>query len=147
MVYLASSPGLLRGRCYSVLHMHMTSHHCRYQRAYFFQPIESYWKDRQTEILNSLQGKSLILSGDGRCDSPGFSAMYCTYSLMDTETKLILHSETLKRSEVNLHVVVHGVRLNFNCSTSKFIPMLICTGQGLVQGDHSLPYIMVVPSL
>lgn len=76
-------------------------HHYRYQRAYFFHPIESFWKDRQTEVLNSLQGKSLIVSGDGRCDSPGFSAKYCTYTIMDTESKLILHSETLKRSEVN----------------------------------------------
>ena len=77
-------------------------HHYRYQRAYFFHPIESFWKDRQTELLNSLQGKSFIVYGDGRCDSPGFSTKYCTYTIMDTESNLILHLGTLMRYEVNL---------------------------------------------
>ena len=88
---------------YTYVHIVTNSHKCRYQRAYFFQPIESYWKYRQAEILNSLQGIALV-SGDGRCDFPGFSAMNCTYSLMDTETKLIVHSETLKRFELRRNV-------------------------------------------
>ena len=41
-----------------------------------------------------------ISAGDERCDSPGFSAKYCTYSLLDTATNLIVHMETLKRSDV-----------------------------------------------
>ena len=119
------------------VHIVTNSHNRRYQRAYFFQPIESYWKDRQTEMLNSLQGKPLIVSGDGRCDSPGFSSMYCTYSLMDTETKLILHSETLKRSEVRLESTM-SCNLDSNYIASvfyRFCQMLsslhVHYGQGL----------------
>ena len=69
-------------------------------------PIEDYWEKQQTDILKNTSGRSLLLAGDGRCDSPGFSAKYCTYSLMDTETNLIVHTETLKRSQVlHLHVL------------------------------------------
>ncbi|XP_014678322.1 PREDICTED: uncharacterized protein LOC106818115 [Priapulus caudatus] len=32
----------------------------------------------------------LMLGGDGRCDSPGHSAKYCTYSLMDLNTKFLI---------------------------------------------------------
>ena len=79
---------------------------CRYQNAYMIAPIEEYWQRQQSDILAKTSGRSLLLAGDGRCDSPGFSAKYCTYSLMDTETNLIVHTETLKRSQVlHLHVL------------------------------------------
>ena len=80
---------------------------CRYQNAYMIAPIEEYWQHQQSDILAKTSGRSLLLAGDGRCDSPGFSAKYCTYSLMDTETNLIVHTETLKRSQVlHLHVLL-----------------------------------------
>ena len=69
-------------------------------------PIEDYWGQKQEDILAKTSGRSLLLAGDGRCDSPGFSAKYCTYSLMDTDTNLIVHMETLKRSQVlHLHIL------------------------------------------
>ena len=43
-----------------------------------------------------------MLAGDGRCDSPGNSAKFCTYSLMDTGTNKILHAETVDKREVHL---------------------------------------------
>ena len=46
--------------------------------------------------------ESVLVGGDGRCDSPGSSAKYCTYTLMESETKLILHSET---GNLLLHVL------------------------------------------
>ena len=42
------------------------------------------------------------MAADGRCDSPGNSAKYCTYSLMDYETNKILHVETVDKREVRL---------------------------------------------
>jgi len=42
------------------------------------------------------------LSGDGRCDSPGKSAKYCTYSLMDSDNNRILHVETVDKRDVGL---------------------------------------------
>ena len=49
-----------------------------------------------------MKNKELILSGDGRCDSLGKSAKFCTYSMMDLESGLILHSETVDKREVAL---------------------------------------------
>lgn len=41
-------------------------------------------------MLKSLNGAA-NLAGDGRCDSPGFSAKYLTYSFMDTSSDKIVH--------------------------------------------------------
>ena len=45
------------------------------------------------------QNRPLRLAGDGRCDSPGFSAKYCTYSLLDIETQHILMFVVIKVTE------------------------------------------------
>ena len=45
--------------------------------------IHATYVEHQEAILAFLKGTPLQLPGDGRCDSPGYSAKYCTYSLMD----------------------------------------------------------------
>ena len=56
----------------------------------------------QDHIIQGLHGKSVVLSGDGRCDSPGKCAKYCTYSLMDISSNEIAHVETIDKREVHL---------------------------------------------
>ena len=46
-------------------------------------------------------GKEVVVCGDGHCDSPGSSAKYCTYTIMDSESGTILHFETVDKREVN----------------------------------------------
>ena len=46
--------------------------------------------------------KDLVLCGDGRCDSPGKCAKFCTYSLMESESNIILHFENVDKREVDL---------------------------------------------
>lgn len=41
-------------------------------------------------------------SGDGRNDSPGFSAQYCTYTVMDYDTGDILNIAIVDKREVGL---------------------------------------------
>ena len=41
-----------------------------------------------------------MVSGDGRCDSPGKCAKFCTYSLMETTKNTIVHCETIDKREV-----------------------------------------------
>ena len=62
--------------------------------------METGWNKCQSEVLSVLQAQELVLCGDGRCDSPGTSAKYCTYTLMESNTNLIVHSETVTKAEV-----------------------------------------------
>ena len=56
----------------------------------------------QDKLLDHVKNKDVILSGDGRCDSPGKSAKYCTYSMMEINTHYILHAKTVDKREVAL---------------------------------------------
>lgn len=62
--------------------------------------IDEYWLSQQQEILAKLSGESLVVAGDGRCDSPGTCAKYCSYTLMDTETMMVVHTTTVDKREV-----------------------------------------------
>ena len=61
---------------------------------------------QQNAILEFLRGTNLQLFGDGRCDSPGYSAKYCTYSLMDSATDLILDYKLIQSSETGSSVAM-----------------------------------------
>ena len=51
---------------------------------------------RQREaVVEYLRGSQLHLSDDGCCDSPGYSAKYCAYTLMDSAMDLILYYSLL----------------------------------------------------
>ena len=64
--------------------------------------VEAFWKEHLSEVHAQLQGReSVLVGGYGRCDFPRSSAKYCTYTLMESETKQILHSETVTRDMVS----------------------------------------------
>ena len=62
----------------------------RLQKEYLFPVIHTNYVMQQDTVLEFLRGNNLQLSGDGRCDSPGYSDKYCTYSLMDSASDFIL---------------------------------------------------------
>ena len=45
--------------------------------------------------------KCNISTGDGRNDSPGHSAQYCTYTIMDEQTSTILDMQVVDKREVD----------------------------------------------
>ena len=57
----------------------------RHQRQYLQPAISSLWKSEQLALLTNLrdQKKKLALSGDGRADSPGHSAKYGSYTVIE----------------------------------------------------------------
>lgn len=69
------------------------------QRNYLVPTIDAFYKEQQQEIFENLQGQSVIALGDGRNDSPGHSAQYCTYSMMDNESKKILSLITMDKRQ------------------------------------------------
>ena len=64
-----------------------------YQNLYIAPAVDDYWKSMQKDLWQERAGNNVILSGDGRNDSPGHSAQYCTHTLADMETKTILQLE------------------------------------------------------
>lgn len=62
------------------------------QRDNLIPVIMSAWTVQQQGLFEELRVRCepLRLSGDGRMDSPGFSAKYCTYSLMDMRSDKVV---------------------------------------------------------
>ena len=52
--------------------------------------MNEFWEHKKKELWDDRDGKEVIRSGDGRNDSPGHSAQYCTYSLADMADNAIL---------------------------------------------------------
>ena len=71
-----------------------------HQRDYLFPVVHETWYHEQHTLWDSLVGKQVKLSGDGRCDSPGYSAKYCTYVMMDMDTGKVVDLETVAVTEV-----------------------------------------------
>ena len=57
----------------------------RHQRMYLQPAISSIWENQQVSLISSFKGqkKKLALSGDGRADSPGHSAKYGSYTVLE----------------------------------------------------------------
>ena len=61
---------------------------------------------QQEAVVEHLRGEKLHLSGDGCCDSPGYSAKYGTYSLADSATDLILDYSLVQVTDVGSSVAM-----------------------------------------
>ncbi|KAM7303197.1 uncharacterized protein ISCGN_013178 [Ixodes scapularis] len=70
-----------------------------YQSAFLIPTVEKVWTKHQDELLEQLKDSPVDLSGDGRCDSPGFSAKYLTYSVYAPQINKILHCEQVQVGE------------------------------------------------
>lgn len=79
-----------------------TTHH-RIQRLFTAPVINSSYQQMMMAILQRHRGKEIIIAGDGRNDSPGHSAMYCTYSFMEYETKDIISSVIIDKRMTQLN--------------------------------------------
>ena len=72
----------------------------QYQHLYIAPSVNEYWEEMKMKLWRESQGKDVILSSDGRNDSPGHCAQYCTYSFADMDTKTILNVSIVDVREV-----------------------------------------------
>ncbi|KAJ8049501.1 hypothetical protein HOLleu_02272 [Holothuria leucospilota] len=63
----------------------------------------------QREVTDQLVGKSVWLSGDGRNDSPGYSAKYCSYTFMNPATEEIIDTELVQVTDTTSSVAMEKV--------------------------------------
>ena len=62
----------------------------QYQSLYIAPAVNEFWEQQKQELWEKKNGEEIVLSGDGRNDSPGHCAQYCTYSLADMKDNAIL---------------------------------------------------------
>ncbi len=79
----------------------------RHQKKYLQPAVHSVWTRQQQSIFQILKenGTPLALAGDGRADSPGHSAKYGTYSLLDVNCKKIIITQLVAVSKLVLLVI------------------------------------------
>lgn len=106
---LLSSAILLSGATYTkiaafadILKMQFFSEKtfCAIQDEYLFPVVNDHWLREQDSVIEEMRGKELWLSGDGRCDSPGYSAKYGTYTMIDQHTNKVIDFHVVQVSEV-----------------------------------------------
>ena len=75
-----------------------------HQNQYLEPSIVDVWGDEQSRLLTQCkaQGTSLSIGGDGRADSPGHSAKYGPYGVIDLNTNKILHIELVQVNNTNV---------------------------------------------
>ena len=65
------------------------------QRLYVSTAVDQEFEELREQIINEIkaEGNSIILCGDGRMDSPGFSATKGSYTMMDYKSKKLVSME------------------------------------------------------
>jgi hypothetical protein len=63
----------------------------RLQRIFVNQVVWDYWAKMQLDLLDRFrnEGAGLTVTGDGQYDSPGHTAAYCFYSLVEVKSKKV----------------------------------------------------------
>ena len=72
----------------------------QYQNLLIAPVIDKYWEDMKEKLWKETAGKDVVLSGDGRNDSPGHCAQYCTYSFADMDSQSILQMNIVDVREI-----------------------------------------------
>ncbi|XP_070532827.1 uncharacterized protein [Ptychodera flava] len=71
------------------------------QKHYLVPSIDEYWLKHQQNMIDKHKDKNLVVLGDGRMDSPGFCAQYCSYTMMENESKDILSLVTMDKRQTD----------------------------------------------
>lgn len=79
-------------RIFRILNCHTISSNTffRHQKQYLQPAISTTWKSQQLALLSTLKAQKLVLSGDGRADSPGHSAKYGSYTVIEMSYNKVL---------------------------------------------------------
>ncbi|KAG1937642.1 hypothetical protein F2P79_018101 [Pimephales promelas] len=78
-----------------------TNTHYTIQDTYCVDTIKAFWEEKRSESISRAKGKDVVLLGDGRNDSPGHSAQYCSYTTMELDSKEIIHVATIDKRQTN----------------------------------------------
>ncbi|KAM7281105.1 uncharacterized protein ISCGN_006077, partial [Ixodes scapularis] len=101
----------------------------RVQNCFVFPAATKTWEAEQKSLVTAMNSSQLHLAGDGRADSPGYSAKYGTYTLLDTRVNKVMHFEVLQSTEVKSsnHMEMEGLKrsLEFLLSRGLSVHVLV----------------------
>ncbi|XP_057715805.1 uncharacterized protein LOC130931222 [Corythoichthys intestinalis] len=82
--------------------IYSTRSYFRHQERYLHEAIKTVWRQRKIGLLSHLQaeGEEIVCGGDARADSPGHSAKYGTYTMMELRKPTILDVQIVQSNEV-----------------------------------------------
>ncbi|XP_061170182.1 uncharacterized protein LOC133179442 [Saccostrea echinata] len=74
----------------------------QHQKHYLHPSICSVWKTFQDNYFQKMveSGKDLTIGGDGRADTPGHSAKFGSYAILDLELSLVINVQLVQSNEV-----------------------------------------------
>ncbi|KAL3882279.1 hypothetical protein ACJMK2_028641 [Sinanodonta woodiana] len=98
--YIGDMPAVMHHMCIPVIHLSTFMTH---QRVLLTPTINKVWKTHQDRVFGELQSlhQPIAIAGDGRCDSPGHSAMFGVYSVLEVNLGKVLDIELVQSNEVN----------------------------------------------
>ena len=69
-----------------------------HQKEFLEPAVVAVWGKKQAELLAQCRtsGNPLIIGGDGRADSPGHSAKYGSYGIIDLTSNKVIHLELVQ---------------------------------------------------
>ena len=101
------------------------------QNKYVFPVIHNTWHIHQKQVLQSIkeQKVQVNVSGDGRCDSPGHSAKYGNYSLLDESSGKVIDFSLVQVTEVSSSNAMEyeGCKRSLNKLIAQKIPVRCLT--------------------
>ncbi|KAK0147524.1 hypothetical protein N1851_012996 [Merluccius polli] len=90
------------------MNMGMVDHSTFYtiQDTYCVEAIKECWEERRAEAIHRLKDRDVVIVADGRMDSPGHCAQYCTYTAMENESREIISVITVDKRETGRNSVI-----------------------------------------
>ncbi|XP_048098416.1 uncharacterized protein LOC125294097 [Alosa alosa] len=73
---------------------------------YGIDTVKEFWEERRAEAIHRLKDRDVVIVADGRMDSPGHCAQYCTYTAMENESREILSVITVDKRETGRNSVI-----------------------------------------
>ena len=107
-----------------------SSHYYTTKNTILYPVVQHTWITSQTAIIKQLnKSGSIVVCGDGRSDSPGHSAKYGTYTLMDEKTSLIIEFSIVQVTEVTSSNAMEyeGCKRTLNSIITKKVPLRCLT--------------------
>ena len=79
-----------------------------HQRRYLDPAVISVWETKQSTLLDQCRatGVPLTIGGDGRADSPGHSAKYGSYGIIDLDTNKVIDIQLIQVIKICVHAYI-----------------------------------------